>query len=143
MSPDDFIALRKLKGKQILTDIEFVQHKDLSPHVVAFDDAEVDNSMGLGVVASGQYNRKTGRTTFCFTLEGRGQICRVCVNGAIHGDAGRTHKHELRDEADIGELPHAVPRPDLAGKTPKEIWEIICRNARIDHVGNFTDPSGE
>lgn len=140
MDPEEFNQLRQLAGKEIHADIVFVPVKRLKEHIVAFDGATVSNSMNLPVVVGGQYNRKTKRLTLYFTLEGRGQICRICVNGAEHGDVGRTHKHELTAAKDCGELPHAVRRADLDGKTPRQVWDIVCRNAHIQHTGSFTDP---
>jgi hypothetical protein len=141
VDPDEFRALRGLPGKKIEVDIEFVNIRKLAEHVLVFDDAPVVNSMNLPVVVGGQYNRKTGRLTFHFTLEGCGLICRLCVNGADHKEDGRTHKHELEAAGDVRKhLPSAKRREDLLGKRPREVWEILCRNAHIEHNGRFVDP---
>jgi hypothetical protein len=138
----EFDQLRKSKGKEITADIEFVQDKHLDEAIVVFDGAVLTNPFGLEIVVNGSYNRKTGHIKYNFVLLGTGPICRVEVNGAVHRDAGRTHKQHLDNDRDPDKnLPHAIPRPDLEGFGPKEVWEDLCKRACIDHTGSFVDPS--
>ena len=79
-------------------------------------------------------------------LRGAGPICRLDVNGTIHKDQGRTHKHELRDESDPRvNLPFAVSRSDIDvhAASVREIWEGLCAQANIEHVGAFSSPDGD
>ncbi len=141
MNRSDFELLRKLPDKEVEADIEFVNVRKSPPQLVCFDGAAVLNSLGYEITVSGQHNRRTKRTTYYFCVGGAGMVCRVCVNGAVHGDAGRTHKHELMNESDPwDDLPYAVSRPDLRDKTPRQIWDVICRQAGIRHTGCFIDP---
>ena len=65
----------------------------------------------------------------------------MCVNGTIHPNAGRTHKHDLRKDSDPrNNLPTAIERPDLAGKSIKEVWDILLQQANITHTGTFNEP---
>lgn len=142
MDREKFKALRKLPGKEIDVDIEFSMRRNTPDHIVSFERVPVNNSLGIDVVAGGEYNRKTGRLTIYFALrESRKHICRFCVNGAIHADVGRTHKHELMEEGDLlSDLPHAKRREDLEQLSPRQVWETVCTQAGIRHNGNFVDP---
>lgn len=111
-------------------------------YFLVFENAALKNPFDYDIVLNGSFNKKTGALKFNFLMRGVGPICRVEVNGAIHGDAGRTHKHDIRKDSDPRmDLPHAEARPDLIGKTPKEVWEDLCKRAKIEHTGNFVDPS--
>ncbi|HEX3872165.1 MAG TPA: hypothetical protein VHV77_17090, partial [Pirellulales bacterium] len=89
-----FEALRNLPDKQILSDIQFTLNRDSSPNLT-FDEVAVDNSLGLDVILNGTYKPGIPSLTLNFRVRGVGPICRICVNGKSHGDAGRTHKHDL------------------------------------------------
>jgi hypothetical protein len=54
----------------------------------------------------------------------------------------RTHKHALVSEDDPRlNLPIRVtPRPDLEGKSAREVWRVLCEQANIEHIGQFIDP---
>jgi len=141
MTKDEFDELRRMPSKEISVDIEFVKTKYLPDYIVIFDKARVENSIDYDIYLNGHFNRKTGSLTFNFTLQGVGPICRIDVNGAIHGDQGRTHKHELINEHDPSAgLPIAYARPDFEGKSAREVWAMICKLAKIEHNGNFSDP---
>ena len=136
----EFEQLRDLPGKVIESDIEFLAKDETSPNLV-FDQVPVVNSLDWDVVLNGTYKPGIPSVTFNFVLRGVGPICRVCVNGQIHGAAGRTHKHDLTEPEDPrANLPAAVARPDLVGKDPKEVWDILCRQANITHSGEFKNP---
>jgi len=140
----EFQQLRNALDKEIDVDIEFVKDKNLDQNVVVFEGASLRNSFGFEIVVNGWYNHKTRHTKYNFVLQGVGPICRVEVNGPVHGDAGRTHKHELQTESDPRrDLPNAIPRLDLVDCGPRELWEDLCKRAHIDHTGRFVDPTGE
>jgi hypothetical protein len=136
----EFEQLRDLPDKVIKADIEFVAANETSPNLI-FEQVEVSNSQNWEILLNGTFKPDIPSVTFNFVLRGVGPICRFCVNGQIHGAAGRTHKHSLDDASDPRlNLPKAAARPDLNGKTPREIWQILCQQANIKHTGNFKDP---
>lgn len=136
-----FEALRDLPCKVIASDIVFQSGRDTRPNLT-FDSIAVDNSLGHDVVLNGTYKPGIPSITFNFVLRGVGPICRVDVNGTIHGDAGRTHKHDLTATGDPRlNLPHAIARPDLEDISVWEVWQMLCQQAKITHTGLFVDPS--
>ena len=142
MNRQGFEKLRDSPDKTISADIVFEKKKETVPDLV-FEQIRVENSLGMDIVLNGTYKPSIPAVTFNFVLRGVGPICRLCVNGTIHKDVGRTHKHELIREDDPRlNLPTAVARPDLAGKSVKETWEILCQQANIIHTGKFKDPEG-
>jgi hypothetical protein len=138
-----FEELRRLPGKVIEVNLAYSRRKKNEPDLVEFEGAKVQNALGWNLLLNGSYDRRTRATIFNFFVEGVGPICRVEVNSTIHGDAGRTHKHELKTERcprqNLREC--VMPRPELEDKTPRQIWDTICRQANIDHTGGFEDPS--
>lgn len=140
MNREEFQRLRDLPDKIINTDINFELQNGLGPNLV-FSQIRVENSQDLDIILNGTFKPDIPSVTFNFVLKGVGPICRVDVNGTIHGNAGRTHKHDLRRESDPRQsLPTAFARPDLEGKTAREVWEILCEQAHIIHQGHFHDP---
>lgn len=140
MNRQEFEQLRDLPGKRITADIVFSSHSKAGPNRV-FEQVQVENSLELDVVLNGTYKPDIPSITFNFVIRGVGPICRIDVNGTIHGAAGRTHKHDLQRDSDPRtNLPDVVPRPDLVGKSPREVWEILCKQAGMIHTGNFVDP---
>ncbi len=142
MTRQDFEKLRDLPNKEITSDIAFEKKKETTPNLV-FDQVPLDNSLGVDIVLNGTYKPAIPSVTFNFVLRGVGPICRLCVNGTFHKNIGRTHKHELvRDDDPRLNLPIAIAQPDLDGKSMKEIWATLCRQANIIHTGKFIDPEG-
>jgi len=141
MNRREFEWLRDLVDKRITMDIRFETHKDASPNLI-FDNIVVENSSGWRILLNGTYKPHIPSITLNFVVgDAGGPICRVDVNGTIHGKAGRTHKHDLQREEDPRlNLPYAVARPDLDRKSPQEVWEIVCQQAKINHTGKFYPP---
>lgn len=140
MTREQFCELRDAPGKVISDDIEWTAMPGMAGNL-SFRDVVVHNEQGMSILLHGTYKPEVDSVTYIFVLEGSGGICRVDVNGTIHGDAGRTHKHDWRKDSDFRKnLPTAVPRPDLDGKSAREVWQDICMNAKITHTGNFADP---
>jgi hypothetical protein len=140
MNRNEFEALRNLPGKQISADIRFELKQATSPNLT-FEDVVVNNSLNYEVVLNGTFKPDIPSVTFNFVVRGIGPICRVCVNGTLHPGAGRTHKHDLRRDGDPRtNLPTAVARPDLVGKTSKEVWDTLLLQASIVHTGTFYEP---
>jgi hypothetical protein len=138
----EFEQLRDLPDKQISGNVTFSAKRGARPlHIL--DPIEVHNSLGIDLVLQGTYNSVINKLTVQFFVRGVGPICRFCVNGRVHGDCGRTHKHDLLEEDDPGRnIPNAVDRPDLANLSLPEAWGKMCDQARITHVGSFNLPSG-
>jgi hypothetical protein len=135
-----FEQLRDLPGKVISVDIQFAPERGLGGNLV-FKNVVVENTLDWDVVLNGTYRPIVQGVTFNFVVRGVGPICRLDINGTIHGAAGRTHKHDLRDARDpYKNLPNAVPRPDLVGQTARQVWTQLCQQANIDHIGQFVDP---
>jgi hypothetical protein len=142
MNRQEFEHLRALPGKRITADLSWSSPRDGKPNWI-FDEVVVENSADLDVVLNGTYKPNIPAVTFNFVLRGVGPICRIDVNGTIHGNAGRTHKHDLRRETcPRDNLPNASSRSDLDGKTAREIWNELCELAHIEHAGKFQDPEG-
>ncbi len=140
MNRREFEELRNFPGKYIENDIEFRPIRGMGPNLV-FRDVPVHNNSGLRILLNGTFKPGLNAVTYNFVVSGLGPICRVDVNGSIHGNAGRTHKHELQHEHDpASNLPYATPRPDLAEKSASDVWEILCRQANIEHRGRFLEP---
>ncbi len=140
MTPAEFQQLRDLPGKVVAADIEFKSGKDSRPNQT-FEGISVLNALNWEVLLNGTYKPDVPAITFNFSIRGIGPVCRVDVNGTIHGNAGRTHKHDLRREDDPRRnLPSALARPDLVGLTPRQVWEDLCQRAQIQHTGVFIDP---
>jgi hypothetical protein len=92
----------------------------------------------------GHFNCRTGGTTFSFTVEGIGAICRYCIGGAVHKPYGRNHVHKVKKERDVERrLPSIERRDELKNLTPKKIWETVCAEANIHHNGEFFEPEAE
>jgi hypothetical protein len=141
MNRQEFEQLRDLPGKRITADIEFIANKSASPNLT-FDSIRVENELGLDVFVNGTYKPGIPAFTFNFRVGQLGPICRVSVNNMHHKGIGRTHKNDLQDEADPRlNLPTAIARPDLEGKSVEEVWRILCRQALIEHSGKFIVPT--
>ncbi|MEK7730121.1 MAG: hypothetical protein AAB354_17065 [candidate division KSB1 bacterium] len=142
MTRQDFEKLRDLPNKKIASDISFEKKKETAPNFI-FEQVPLENSLGMDVILNGTYKPAIPAVTFNFVLRGVGPICRLCVNGTMHKNAGRSHKHELLQDDDPRlNLPTAIARPDLEGKSVKEIWETLCQQAGIMHTGKFIAPAG-
>jgi hypothetical protein len=140
MDRREFLELRNLPDKVIDGDIEFTSPAEVSPLLV-FENIPVGNSLGLDVRLNGKYNPLLPSVVFNFRVITVGAVCRLEVNGTVH-NGHRNHKHSLHLEEDPRRnLPTNVhPRPDLEGKTARQIWETLCREAHIRHNGRFVDP---
>ncbi len=142
MNRTEFEQLRNLPDKFIEEDIVFVPSKNIST-VLECEQIKVENSLGISLILNCSYIPDIPRLKFNFHVQGVGAICRFEVNGKVHGEAGRTHKHYLVNEScSRKNLPEADPRPDLAllVYSPKEIWNKVCEQSRIVHLGELVEP---
>jgi hypothetical protein len=137
----EFEELRDLSDKTIVSDIEFLPSKSVSTTLTF--EVPVSNSTGYDLILNGSYMPDIPKLKLNFSIKGIGPICRIEVNGPLHRDAGRTHKHELHHESCPRQnLPNAIARPDLdlSRLSPKDIWSLLCEEANIVHVGVFKEP---
>jgi hypothetical protein len=140
MTRQEFQTLRDLQGKRIAADIIFKPASYGSSNLV-FENVVVENEPGWDIIVNGTFKPGIPTITYNFYVRSEGPICRVCVNGTHHSPGGRTHKHELRHEADTRQnLPTVIARPDLEGLSPREIWVKLMADANIQHTGTFFDP---
>ena len=142
MDRSEFEELRDLPDKVIQDDVIFRQPQDMKPNFTC-GPLRIINSLKANLVLHCTYKPEIPSYTFNFTVVGTGPICRIDVNGTVHGRAGRTHKHSLTRASDATpnkNLPVAVSRPDLELKSAPELWRIVCDEARIVHTGRFFNP---
>lgn len=144
MTRQEFEALRDHPDKTITEDIRF-KGVTKTAGTVEFRDIEITSAAHphLPLVLNGSYTPRLSKVKFNVMIKGLGPICRVDVNGVVHGAAGRTHKHSLvlpTDPLAQNNLPHADARPDLVGKSPREVFEDFCERASIEFTGHFYDP---
>lgn len=142
MNRTQFEQLRDLPEKVIEGDIVFLPSKNIST-IFESERIEVENALGIALVLNCTYIPDISRLKFNFHVQGVGAICRIEVNGVVHGDAGRTHKHHLvKETCPRKNLPEADARPDLdaLAHSPKAIWDKVCEQANIVHLGEFKEP---
>lgn len=126
--------------KVINSDIRYIVDVNNSTSLVC-KDIVIENPAGYQLKMDACFKPEIGTVKFNFSIKGVGPICRLCVNGTIHGDVGRNHKHELKDERDVSmNLPFAIRRDDLVDRSVKEIFDILCENANITFNGTFHSP---
>lgn len=138
MNRTEFEQLRDLPDKTITGDIEVVQKKHATIH--ASKAISVQNNLGIDLQLNVLCHKHIPHFTFNFSVKGVGPICRYDVNGAIHGNAGRTHKHALEtDRCPERHLPNARPRNDLdiPGITIEDVWDVVCKEANLLHQGRI------
>lgn len=96
----------------------------------------IDNPSGYTAFMTIRYNKDTEAKTINVSIDGIGPICRLDVDAQEHRPVGRNHKHDLKTSGCPNKnIPHAVARTGLSGKTIEEIFEIFCGEALIDHCG--------
>jgi hypothetical protein len=138
MNRKEFEALRDLPDKKVVVDIAFTRKNSTT---LVFQDVAVSNSLGFDLVLNGSFKPDIPAVKYNFCIKGVGPICRVDVNGSIHGSEGRTHKHDLRSEScPRNNLPHAQRRSEFENLTAKQVWTKICLMANIQHTGRFEEP---
>ena len=142
MDRNEFKRLRDLEGKRIEVDIRFEQDTSIAA-VLTFKNIRIWNDLGYAVFLNGTYKPRLKAIIYNVRIEDIGPICRICVNGQEHGNAGRTHKHSLKTEecAKTGNIgKDVVARLDLEGKSAYEVFQDFCTRANIAHVGTFYAP---
>lgn len=138
MTRVEFEALRNLPNKLIADDIEISLKKNAT--IYQSKAILVANAQNLLLQLNVSYHPHVQHYTFNFSVKGVGPICRYDINGAIHGNAGRTHKHSLQtDRCPDLHLPGARERKDLdnPGQTIEDVWKVVCNEANLLHHGRI------
>jgi hypothetical protein len=137
----DFEALRDEPNKIIEGPIRLVRRVATSPALVA-DGIVIQSSSGFDARLSVAYNPEIGSKTCNVYVPGLGPICRLDVDGPAHRPAGRSHKHSLQSaRCPDRNLPDDVlDRPDLAGRSLREVFRAFCEMAHIVHNGELIIP---
>jgi hypothetical protein len=132
--------LRDYPDKVIRGDIRFTRREQLRPAISA-ENLVIENGAGAELRMQITFNPESDSKGINVWAVGVGPICRLDVDGQVHRDAGRSHKHSLQTErCPASNLPTAVARADLAGKTLREVFQEFCTIANIRHEGQFVDP---
>lgn len=136
-----FERLRDLDGKVIQVDIRLLEREEHRPFLSA-DEIRIENTLGHEAKLNIRYNPRRGSTTFNVCVTGIGPICRLDVNGTVHGKCGRTHKHFLLTPLCPENSLHdgVEARSELEGQSVKALFTTFCTMARIRHDGNFILP---
>lgn len=144
MNRTEFEALRDIPGKRIYQNIRFIRRAALRP-AMEVENVQIENGQGVDLRMNLHFNPETGSKTVNVYVPGTGPICRLDVDGARHGDAGRSHKHALvAERCPDRNLPeNVVSRADLSGRSMQEVFEELCRLASIEFRGTFEPPEGE
>lgn len=130
-----------MPGKVIRADIRFSRRQATAP-ALTVEGIGIENAADVELRLNITFNPEIGSKTFNVHVAGVGPICRVDVDGPAHRPAGRSHKHSVQNErCPDRNLPDAVvDRPDLSGKSVRELFDIFCKIAQIQHVGSFEAP---
>lgn len=143
MDRTEFEALRDLPTKEIASDIKFARLNAISPWHYA-ENVRVANSAGVDLRMTIGYNEAVGSIKINVHVPGTGPICRLCVDNRPHPPAGKSHKHALQSSQcpEHNLRDGVVDRPDLGGKSVREVFALFCRIAGIRHQGQLQAPDG-
>ncbi len=138
MDRTEFEALRDLPEKFIDGDVRLASSPHSSP-VLTADDILIRNKASAGLILNMTYLPDRRGLKINVHVRGIGPICRLEINCPEHPGATRTHKHALRTNrcSQQNLQKDVVPRPDLKGRTMREVWLAFCENAKITHNGDL------
>jgi len=141
MDRGEFEALRNERNKMIEGPIRLVRRAATSPALFV-DGITIHAVSSNDVRLSLAYNPEIGSKTCNVYVPGVGPICRLDVDGPAHRPAGRSHKHSLQtSRCPDRNLPDGVlDRPDLAGRSFREVFQAFCEMAHIVHNGELIIP---
>ena len=141
MDRAQFEALRDLGEKTIAGDIRFSRPSALAPLLVA-EGIRVSHAGSVQLIMTIKYNPEAGSKSINLLVPVLGPFCRLDVDGPPPRPAGRSHKHALHTErCPARNLPIDVSdRPELAGRSVREVFDAFCEMAGITHHGEFEVP---
>jgi hypothetical protein len=141
MNRTEFEALRAIPGKVIRGDIRFSRRQATRPALTA-EGIVIESLGGIELRLNITYNPEVGAKTFNVCPRGGSPICRLDVDGPAHRPAGRSHKHSLQSERcpDRNLPDRVIDRPDLSGRSVRELFAIFCQMGHILHEGAFLAP---
>lgn len=139
MTRAEFEALWN-EEKSIVADIRF-RYTPAYGNVYQLEDVEVYCESCMGMTVHMSYDCDAAGLVCNFTIPGLGAIHRYCINGTVHGSAGRFHEHFIQGPDCVRQgLKNVVSRDDLREKTVRELWNLICKEAKITCTGEFHAP---
>jgi hypothetical protein len=134
MDRAEFEALLNRPGKRISEPIALAPDALQPRKLIA--RGVIRTSDGFEATLHVRFDSRTFSKTINVVVDGVGPICRLDVDGARHRTEGRNHKHDLRSErCPQRNLPEAVARPELSGRSVEDIFSIFCREAGIRNEG--------
>ncbi len=141
MNRTEFEGLRDIPDKVIREDIRFSRRQATMPALIA-DGIAIRNSGDVDLRLNITFNPEVGSKTFNVHVPGVGPVCRLDVDGPAHRPAGRSHKHALQSErCPDRNLPDGVSdRPDLSGKSLRDLFDVFCELGKITYEGTFESP---
>jgi hypothetical protein len=132
----------RLPSKTIVTDIRFAP-KSGHPSLLVAEGIEVGNSLNWKAKLSIHFNPDEDSKIVNMHVDNeKGAICRLCVDNQPHWPCGRSHKHfVMTPDCPRQNLPSGVSdRPDLSGKTLREVFDVFCELTFITFSGEFYSP---
>jgi hypothetical protein len=98
----EFDELRDLPDKEVIGDISFSAAGETAP-LLTFENVRVQNSLGWDLRLNGKFNPLIPSIVFNFRIRDVGAICRVEVNGTVHGgETEATSTHWYRKTIRVG-----------------------------------------
>ncbi|MBZ0273475.1 hypothetical protein K8I61_15660 [bacterium] len=138
MNRTEFETLRDLPGKAIIEDIQL---RFVRPSIREHRGIRIRLPISPDLLMNISVNERTAKKVVNIVSRGTGPNCRLCVDGSIHGIAGRSHKHALQSEAcPAKNLPYLNRRDDLSGRNIRDIFDEMCHLGLINFRGNFILP---
>lgn len=136
MDRTEFEALRDLPAKMIEGDVRLAVNPRTDP-VLTADDIPIVNAANVELILNATYLPRRKALKINVHARGLGPICRLEVNGQEHPGATRTHKHALKTPRCPAQNLHTdvKARPELRGKSLRDVWRIFCDQASITHRG--------
>lgn len=144
MTRTEYEAFHGEAGKVIPDDIAFAPRKQHGSILMA-GPIKIHSKLVPDARLEIHFNRHTLAKIFCICSEvAGGPICRLCVDGLSHHPCGRSHKHRLNaPRCPKDNLKVIVEdRPDLSGKSMRDLFAEFCSITSITHTGSFIPPPG-
>jgi hypothetical protein len=140
MTRSEFEALLQAPGKRFAGPV--ILRPDPHQPYRLVGDGLIQADDGSEAMVHISHNTMTGSKTINVAVCGVGPVCRLDVDGPVHKNAGRSHKHELQSSGCPRlNLPQASARTDLSGSSIEDLFRAFCSEAGIRSRG-FSLQSG-